>query len=328
MKNFNTYLLFLTFLSVGRIYSQVSINYSQAPAVGDVYLYHKADTNGLWAIANQSGNWNFDGLNINDTLNKRYFLTPTGNTYQSEFVNSNLVSTDDSVLFNFFNISSSLFERVGSGSPTAVIKYADSYKILSFPFSQGNNVSDIFYSNPYSTGGFNNTVTSGTNNFFCNDVGTLNIGGLSYQNILLLRSNQTILYDYNNSTYTTTQQVQNFAWFDSFSKFPLLEYERVVTTNSWETTSNTSANVNVKDGLLTNTRSAKHTINNSVVLSNNRFTLNSNGVFDNATIIDMQGKIVYTEKNISEIDISNLKRGVFLVLYNIGDKAYTHKFSI
>jgi hypothetical protein len=226
-------LVLISLLSFNNLFSQQVLNQSLVPAPGDVYLYHMADTNNAWSNINGLTNWDFNYLNIDDTLRFVYYSGLTGTPHDTAYTTSNLVSTSDSIRYNYFVVDSTKFETIGTAADSSVSHFTNPVRNFNLPFLVGNNFNDVFSSSQYMSGPAP-TIVSGNNNTFCNIIGNLNLGNIAYSNVYLVRSIQTIIYNYYNGLYTTIQYVNRYSWHDGITKFALLEYENVKTENSWE----------------------------------------------------------------------------------------------
>jgi len=305
-------LVLISLLSFYNLFSQQVLNQSLVPAPGDVYLYHMADTANAWSNINGLTNWDFNYLNIDDTLRFVYYSGLTGTPYDTAYTTSNLVSTSDSIRYNYFVVDSTKFETIGTAADSSVTHFTNPVRNFNLPFLVGNNFNDVFSSSQYMSGPAP-TIVSGNNNTFCNIIGNLNLGNITYSNVYLVRSIQTIIYNYYNGLYTTIQYVNRYSWHDGITKFALLEYENVKTENSWEVgIVNKSATIKVREGLLTGKKRHQKSKAEILRLSDKIIVKNVEQV-KKLELFNLEGKLVKAIFNSSEIYTLDLTQSFYVL---------------
>lgn len=289
------------------------------PAPGDIYKYYNIDTTNAWSKVNDtSGVWDFNSNTDIGFWSFFSYLQPNQTPYDTSFINDNLVSTSDFYSYNFYNSSNDSLVNIGYIDTTRSIKYVDGFKIFTFPYGLNSAFTDTSFSGYYYSSGFYQTFNSKTTNF-CNRVGTLLLNGLTFSNVILVRSSQKILYTYYSNgvpTYFTTQLGEQYSWFDGNTKFPLLDYYYLRSNNSWQTfwTESVSYFRRRKD-LITNIQDSE-IWNNSLFVDSQNMLHNSES--KKITVTDLAGKEIFITHT-TQIDLSNLGKGIYLITSSDGN---------
>jgi len=323
--------LLAIFLFVTTILNAQTILTEQlAPAPGDVHTYHNADTTGVWTMATaQSTNWDFNFLQIEDTLRTINYAAIQGTGYDTAFATANLKSTNSSGRNNYFIVNANEFKNIGNAQGSTIIKFTDAFKILTFPFGVGSSLFDYYYSAPFVSGGYPNSANDGFTYTFCNDMGTLQLGNITYNNIILVKDTLFTTYTYPSSpaNYVTKQWVKKFSWYDGATKFPMLEYERIRTENSWAAgVIIVTGSVKVREGLLTNVVS-NNTTNEKILFDANTRQLTFQNIKNMTAILlyNTNGDIVNKFTIFSDINLSDYSSGLYIVQVQTKDMIINQK---
>jgi hypothetical protein len=322
-------IFFILFSTILNVEAQV-LTSSLAPANGDLYTFYNVDTLGAWVNVNDTtGTWNFNYLTSTGPESYIYYVQPSASSstpYDTAFPNANLASTSDFVSYNYFNMSADSFSNLGNYSPSLGIKYTDPFKVFSFPFALGSSFVDTCMSGIFLNGGYPQTFNSKTINY-CNKVGTLLLGNISYSNVMLVRSSQNIVYTtyYNGQPYVyTTQKCELYSWYDGLTKFPMVDYLYIRSNNSWETTWTEGAYyMRVRKFLLTGEHETNIQSKQTLILDQNNFLHLNSSV--NYSVFDLGGRIVKAGKA-NQVDLSMLEKGIYIVgVSNSKNDSFTQK---
>lgn len=312
MKKF---LFLLVFIVIERVSIAQVLSPGLLPLPGDIYQFYNIDTNSAWSIANDSSNiWDFNSNTDIGAWSYICYIQPSQTPYDTVFANDNLVSTTDFYSFNFYHSTSDSLVNIGIHDTSRVIKYLDGFKILTLPFALDSSFEDTCYSSFFYSSGFYQTFNSKTVNY-CHKLGTLLLNGMTFNNVLLIRSSQRIVYTYYANgipAYFTTQLGEQFTWYDGITKFPLLDYYYLKANNSWESfwTENAYYLRRRKDlttditSMVNSNNSNSYYFDNSKILHNN-----TNSIIK---IIDLSGRVLEMSSS-NEIDLSTLSSGVYFI---------------
>ena len=323
------YCFFLVFFCFFKINAQV-LDSSLAPANGDLYTFYNVDTTGAWSMVNDtSGIWNFNSLTSTGPSSYIYYLNASSSPYDTAFAGANLASTSDFIGYNYFNLSSDSFVNLGFYNPNLAIKYLDPFKVFNFPFGLGGSFEDSCSSNVFNNLGSYQLFTSKTTNY-CNKVGTLIIGNVSFNNVMLVRSSQKIVYTtfFNDQPYYyTTQLGEIYSWYDGVTKFPMVDYFYVRSNNSWETTWTEGAYyMRVRNYLLTDVPKTNAFSSDRLFLDNEN-VLHANNDYT-IQIYDLSGRVVTSFRG-CQVNLSQFDKGIYIVsLTDHSSEQFTQKIIV
>ncbi|NTW34494.1 MAG: hypothetical protein HGB12_18045, partial [Bacteroidetes bacterium] len=185
---------------------------------GDLIKTHTADTTGIVqgpSGANQT--WNFAALVVNPTLNTQTCVAPSTTPYASSFPTATVAISNGSSNYEYYKINTGEYINLGMVVSANVIPFSDPQKIVSYPFSYSNTLSDNIAAT-FVLG--INTIRKGTSTTTADAWGTLILPSGSYTNTLRIK----IIQDYvdSNLYYKATTHQESYLWFDGTHKNPLL----------------------------------------------------------------------------------------------------------
>jgi hypothetical protein len=256
-------------------------------------------------------------------------LNASSSPYDTAFAGANLASTSDFIGYNYFNLSSDSFVNLGFYNPNLVIKYLDPFKVFNFPLGLGGSFEDTCSSNVFNNLGSYQLFTSKTTNY-CNKVGTLIIGNVSFNNVMLVRSSQKIVYTtfFNGQPYYyNTQLGEIYSWYDGVTKFPMVDYFYVRSNNSWETTWTEGAYyMRVRNYLLTDVPKTNAFSSDRLFLDNEN-VLHANNDYA-IQIYDLSGRVVTSFRG-CQVNLSQFDKGIYIVsLTDHSSEQFTQKIIV
>ena len=321
----------LILLSFSSIYAQSpTLKSTDFPQVGDRIVNFTADTTGLKFPKGGAGvTWDYSTISPNATKDSSVSLavTPKSTGYDTAFPKANYATASlkgNTYLYGI--MSSSQFETIGYYSYDSatkisqVRKYSNTLINYTFPITYSSTNSDSYYV-AYNNG-VQASVEHGSHKYTAIGYGTLKMPKTTFKNVLLLRDSNTSYTTVNKTTtkitaitnaFITPGKKGNILTFFSttYSIFGLKVKSLLVYYNQSYTTGLEDGVSKIED----------------YALYPNPTNYNSNlevicKIASKATISisDLSGKIINQQmvylnegKNKTELDVQNLKAGIYLV---------------
>ena len=228
-------LLLVAFLALTSIsvFSQLTFDQSNMPAIGDTALYQYMDTTAFDPGAGTSGTtWDFSAVaDSSGTFNLEYVdpaNTPHGGTFNQA---GTIASTNGSGDFYYYQVSADSLWIVGEANQftlNSAAPYSNPLVVYDFPFNSGDVIMDDL-SGQYTASGFPAFRTGADTIEFSGD-GTLvlphNGGDTTLNNVTRLHK----IYYYKDSSnilglsVINTYNIEVYEWYNADNPLPLMTY--------------------------------------------------------------------------------------------------------
>lgn len=326
-------------LSIQFGFSQHQIASSNLPSVGDQYYFRKCDTTGVGGGVDGNGvTWDYSGLNVSNDLDTVNYYTPSSTPYAADFSTSTY-GEENNGQYLFYKKSST--EYINTGMVTAQFKvaYTDEAKIADFPLSYGTSLTDSL-SGSYSVTGVpfqrEGVATSSYSGF-----GTLQLPENNHSNVAKIHIHQ-VLEDSGSILGTSTivnTVIDSWTFSQQSSTEPLLVISQVVSDAGGFTTVDKIVWINSslikKSSELNNTLAVDFYPNPST----DNVTIKTKLEFADVVtveVLDLSGKSVLKQilgaqsigQVSTDVDVSNLETGMYLLKVNTSKKSFTDKLMI
>jgi len=321
----------LILLSFSSIYAQSpTLKSTDFPQVGDRIVNFTADTTGLKFPKGGAGvTWDYSTISPNASKDSTVSLavTPKSTGYDTAFPKANYSSISLSGKTYLFGImSSSQFETIGTYSYDSatkisqVRKYGNTLINYTFPLTYNSTNSDSYYV-AYNNQGFA-TVEHGYHKYTAIGYGTLKMPKNTFKNVLLLRDSNTSYTTVNKATTKVTAITNTFVtpgkrgsiltfFTTSYKVFSFNIVNKLIYYNQSYTTGIEEGVSKIEDYALYPNPTNYNSNLEVICKSASKATI---------SISDLTGKIINQQmvylnegKTKTELDVQNLKAGIYLV---------------
>lgn len=220
--------LLISLISFGFAAQSQTLNSNQFPEPGDLYKYNKADTTGVQAgAAGAAAVWNFASLNLSAIVTVESYLPPV----TPSVAGTTTVTGADTLGYNFFKNTATEFSIIGLSDSANInlTAFTDAQKLMTFPFSFNNTLTDNF---AFTTtiAGIGTVNATGTVNAVADGTGNIILPQGTFNNVLRVKTIIVTNLDIAGA-FTIVQTQTIYEWFDGVYKFPLLRVENTNTTD-------------------------------------------------------------------------------------------------
>jgi hypothetical protein len=292
------------------------------PVVGDTNRVHFLDTsfyaNGLPNIAGSNVVWNFQNLVTTTAVISTPYVSTTAVSSASNYPGATFVQKQAG-LNNFFKATTSpttQTEFLGVYSTSISTNFTNTAIAAKFPFTYGNSYTDN-YSGPF-TFSVSGTANGNISNS-ADGTGTLNLpSGISFANVLRVKSVQSTTLISGFLPLGTLKQT-TYNYYHSSEKFPILtinysSFQQFGTTTPTVSGSATGHANHFIVGL----NESISVVSNLLLFPNpasDKLHITTDSDFSSAEIFiySQLGTIVLRKAYSSEIDISSLSSGIYLI---------------
>lgn len=299
-------------------------------AIGDVYNYRTCDSTSVTAGGSGAGvTWDFSILDITGNQTSQFCLAPSATPYFSNFPTANTTLENPTGYYSYYLSNSSEVTLVGEGNTSFTTVYSDPQKLFNFPFFYGSDFTDNLAATYTSVGVV--YTRSGTSRTNADGWGILKLSGQTFNNVLRVKITQNITDQSINGTLISYMQL--YFWYDGIHKAPVLSiYDCFFSYggtnfNSLSVEINSDVvgvvdpvNMTASVSLFPNPASDKITLK---IQQSNSLQNSFISVYDLAGQLLMQQPI---SKQQTEIDISNLAKGVYILKLNTNSNAKVIRF--
>ena len=290
-----------------------------APAPGEIYTSFSADTAGITeGIAGANKTWDFSNLVINTTPVTIQYMAPSATPYDLLFPEAT-VSGFDGMHYNYYKTNTTEYTLLGTGCTSYIINYSDQQKYCQFPFSYPDSFTDNLAYSYVSGVEFTDTGSATTT---ADAWGKLILPSGTFNNVLRLKCLQVIndSSSYGPMIYTT----ESYWWTDGIHKNPLLSIVYFSMVMEGSTDYSKSVYVSSETSEIENFNEDNFSIGIAPNPASQRVAINFNfrePLNCDIKLLDATGRMVKlynnchfeTGRNQKEIDVSDLKEGIYLL---------------
>lgn len=332
--------IYLSIISIGFMLSanaQLSLTKAfNEPVIGDINTKLGYDSVGVLPVNTGTNQmWDFSAVTTNSMVEVSTFTTVASTPNGANYVGATIAEDDGQGGFTYYKATATQFELVGIVDPNVSLNFTNTAIAAIWPIAMGYTNTDPF-SGSASSGTMTGT-SAGTINTVASGTGTLIIpGGTIFSNILQVKTKQTanvsLMFGFITATVVTT----NYNYYHGTQKAPLLEVSYTDIQGSF---SSTSATVKVNSAVVTGINDLNFDATFSVFPNpaKNNFNVklhNANNANCNVEIVNSIGELAHsinlgndTEIS-SNISITNLASGIYIVKTTLGDKVSARKLII
>jgi len=306
------------------VYSQISLTQSfNEPKGGDLESTFTLDTSAYASglPLNVTGNnavWNFTNLKALDPIIDNYYLSASSETSSASFPGCTFVQ-ESGVAYSYFKSTTTpttQTEIVGVKSSTMSLNFTNSGIVAKYPITFGSTSTD----NMSGTFTFSvNGTCSGNITTTADGQGTLNLpGGYSLTNVLRVKSVQTLtLTALIIQLGVLKQTIYNY--YHASQKFPVLSINYTYLSSALTSSPSLSGYATGSANYFI-TGLKENTLENSTISlypnpSHTNFTigLSNESILKEIKIYNQLGELVLNGAQASNIDVSGLTKGIYLV---------------
>jgi hypothetical protein len=206
----------------GTSYGQFTMGSSYIPADGDYFVNRSCDTTGLAPGGSGSDqNWNYSSLALLSDSARIDYVLPAATPYSSSFPTSTIASVSGSS-YTYLRLLGNQLLNLGHADQLSLIVLTDAQVIFQYPFTFGNNFSDIFIgSYTLASVNFNR---SGMIDVSADAFGSIVLPTGTFSNTLRIK---TVVDMTDSSTSGVPIVVRTkttiYSWYSSTLKFPVFQ---------------------------------------------------------------------------------------------------------
>ena len=208
MKKLFTLILLLT---SAQLFSQPTLQSNEMAPFGMVFTYKHVGSFAPIDTSVQGANQTWDYSSISTTPDPDYInaiVDPTTTVHASMFPTANWAIQEDANTISFFNLGSSMLERVGGYDAGTYTTYSNTEILYLFPMTMGTISSDVA---TFSSGA---STYNSSYDFQVVGYGTIMVPGHTYSNVLMTR----VVFNF------IGIQILSFNWYDSDNGMPVFQY--------------------------------------------------------------------------------------------------------
>ncbi len=332
------YLSLFAIASILSVNAQLSLTKAfNEPVLGNVNAKQGYDSIGVLPVnigTNQV--WDFSALTINTVIEVSTFTTVASTPNGASYIGSTLAEDDGQGGFTYYKTTATQLELVGIEDPNISLNFTNTAIAAIWPVAMGYVNTDTFSGTATSAAAGSGTST-GTINTVAAGTGTLIIpGGTMFANILQLKINQRVELSLSFGVVTATVVSTDYNYFHGSQKFPLLT---VTYTDIQGSFSSNSGSVKVNNAVILGINDLNFDASFNVFPNpaKNNFNVklhNANNVNCSVEIINALGELAQSInlgndiEISSNISISNLASGIYIVKTTLGDKVSARRLIV
>lgn len=332
--------IYLSIIVIGFILNaNAQLSLTQAfnePVIGDVYTKLGYDSVGVLPKNTGTGQlWNFSSLTTNTVVEVSTFTTVASTPNGSNYVGATLAENDGQGGYTYSKATSTQYEIVGIEDPNITLNFTNTAIAAIWPVAMGYINTDNFAGTAASgtmTGtsiGTITTIASGSGNIMIP-------GGTVFTNVLQTTTNQRVELSLMFGFITATVVSTDYNYYHGTQKFPLLTVSYSDITGSF---SSTTATVKINNNVITgiNDLNFDATFNIFPNPAKNQVNVKLHNATNAACTIEIVNSIGELAQSInlgneteisSNISISNLASGIYIVKTTLGDKVSARKLIV
>jgi len=331
-------------------YSHAQLSLTKAfnePIVGNTYNKKGFDSAGVVPKATGTGLiWDFKNFTANATNEAVAYSATTAVAQSSLFAGATLVETapnGDKIFWKSASTPTTQFEMLGIYNAALEMNFTSDPNILViWPLNSGSSTTDVAtgtISVATQTGTAASTViTEGSG------TGTLVLpGNVSYSNVLQVKTSQTVYATGGTGfgVYTISINSTGYSYYHSSEKFPLwtVNYEKSVQSSIAGPTITTTAKIRVNNALSLGIKETNFDASYNLYPNptTNYFTVNLNNANGESAQVEIYNALGQLAKREalgtdalikSNVSISDLKPGIYVVKTTLGAKVSSRKLII
>lgn len=333
--------IYLSIIAIGFMLSanaQLSLTKAfNEPSIGDVTS--KQDFDSVAVLPKSIGTnqlWNFSSLTSTTVMATSTYTTPASTAYSANFPSATIVEDDGAGGYTYSKATATQFELVGFEDPTTVVQFTNTAVAAVWPITYGYSNIDS-YAGPAAINGTLTGTAIGTLTTLGSGTGTLIIpGGATFNNVLQVRTRQILNVSLAGGLITSNSDGMTYDYYHASQKYPILS---VSYNNTTGTQSSTSAYVRVNNAVVTGINDLNFDASFNIFPNpaKDHFNVKLNNA-NNATckveIVNSIGQLAQSinlgndSEISSNVSISNLLSGVYIVKTTLGDKVSTRKLIV
>lgn len=333
--------IYLSIFTIGLMLSanaQLSLTKAfNEPVFGDVNAKQGFDSVAVLP-SNTGANqvWDFSALTTNTVVDVVTFTTVASTPNGASYSGATLADDDGLGAYTYYKSTATQYELVGVDDPNLSLNLSNTAIAAIWPVTMGYTNTDVFSGTANSPAAGSGTA-AGTITTVASGTGTLILpGGASYTNVLQVKANQRVNVSLSFGIITVTVVSTDYNYYHASQKFPLLTVSYSDITGAFSSTSATiKANANVVTGINDINFEKSFSIFPNPATNNFNIKLNNAANANCAIeIVNAMGQTVQ-ENNLgnnseilSNVSISNLSKGIYVVKTTLGDKVSVRKLIV